>query len=145
MVLDDVITLYEHTKRNKGYSIYYDCENGSVYFSKNGEEGNTLIEDSYTLCCEIIKMYLDQPGVSCYREECQNYLKKEKNKVVSFLWFFDSVDGAYDFELYETLFIRRLLIKYCKNNGIRFADLTEYSENNHIHTFLTDERLKYSK
>lgn len=142
MKLDDVIEEYEGTKRSKGYSLYYDSAEDNVYSSNKEMNDVVVIADTYDFCRGIIGQYLDEPGISQYRDDCRRELKRASNKVVSFLWFFDHIDGAYDFELYETVFIKKMLVKFCRANGLPIIDLDEYSEENHIHTFLTEKRMK---
>ena len=114
-------------------------------FSSSKESlGMALVSDTYDMCRGLIKQYLETPGIARYGAECRAAMKGSANKVVSFLWFFEHIDGAYDFELYEAVAVRKAMLKYCKTNGLPFKDVSEYSEENHIHTFLTEERAKAS-
>ncbi len=139
---DDVITEYESTKRNKGFAIYYDTEADRVFSSSKESPGTALISNTYDMCYGIIRQYLETPGIAHYGTECRAAMKGSANKVVSFLWFFEHIDGAYDFEMFESVAVRKAILKYCKTNGLPFIDVSEYSEENHIHTFLTEERIK---
>ena len=139
---DDVITEYEATKRNKGFAIYYNSEADNVFSSSKDSADAALISDTYDMCCGIIKQYLETPGIARYGTECRAAMKGSANKIVSFLWFFEHIDGAHDFELFETSAVRKAMLKFCKSNGLPFKDVVEYSEENHIHRFLTEERMK---
>ncbi len=145
MDFDSIMDLYNYTKRDKGNSIYYDADKDEVYSSKSGLEGIVLINDTNCLCNTVIKQYLEEPFICSYKEECQNCLKTAKKKVVSFLSFFDHIDGAYDFELYEALYVRKVLMRFCKANQIPYNDMNIYSEKNMTHTFLTEKRGEASK
>ena len=66
-------------------------------------------------------------------------MSKSKDPVVSFLWFFEHIDGAYDFDQFENEEIIRVLKKWCEKNQFDYSlPIAQPS----ISTFLTEERKK---
>ena len=143
--IDDIITEYEATKRKQGFCICYDPKEDKVFSSKKETAATVIITDTQELCFKIMKQYLEEPAIAPYSTECRTKMKNTSNKVVSFLWFFDHIDGAYDFELYESSAVRKAAVKKCKENGLPFVDVVDYSEKNQIHTFLTEKRNERGK
>jgi hypothetical protein len=127
--LDEAMDFYERTKRVKGYSLFYCPETNDFecVMENIGNKNVIPFIDSYSVCLRIIEMYLNTPQKQKYREECKQKMKREKNKVVSFLWFFECIDGAYNFDLYERIKVEKELKRWCANYNILYSPLEKYS------------------
>lgn len=127
--LDEAMEFYERTKRERGYRLlYYPDKNEFRCVTENSDQKNAIpFIDSYSMCLKIIEMYLNTPQKQKYREECKQRMKEGKNKIVSFLWFFEHIDGAYNFELYERIKVEKELKKWCAFNNIQYSQLEKYS------------------
>lgn len=127
--LDDAMEFYESTKRENGYFLFYypDKNKFRALFDPDGGQTAIRFIDSNAECLKIIDSYLNSPQKRRYREECQSEMRSGKNPVVSFLWYFEHVDGAYNFGLYEKIRIEKILKAWCEKSGIMYEDLKRFS------------------
>ena len=144
--LDDAVNAYDRYKRkwkNQILSIVYSIDKKQFVIAKESAEQNincVPFVDCHQACLSIIDAYLDQPEIIEYKEACRDEMSKAKDPVVAFLWFFDHLDGAYDFERFEYDAILRILKKWCKKNQLAYSAPTE--EQAFIATWLTERRNK---
>lgn len=133
LCLDKLFDVYESTKRiiSKFPTHYYDLEKNNFFKIKNPEniDGIAFI-NSYELCVKVIEEYLNQPSVIQYKPLFEKEVKTSKNYVVCFLWFFEHIDGCYDFEKFEFLIVEKVLKKWCKRNGLAFIESIVYCKRN---------------
>ena len=143
--LDDAIIAYDRYKRkekNQISEIVYNINERQFLKAKrtvrNGSNCVSFINCHQT-CLSIIEKYLNQPVIKKYKEACITEMSKSKDPVVSFLWFFEHIDGAYDFDQFENEEIIRVLKKWCEKNQFDYSlPIAQPS----ISTFLTEERKK---
>lgn len=146
--LSSAMKLYDYSKRNNDVHLYYIISKDRfevIDKSKSVDSHNyILLMNCYDTCVEIIDSYLEQPFIAQYKEECKTAmkeLKEGKNIIVSFLWFFDHIDGGYDFGLYEFEQVKKRMERWCKKNGFYYCwDSIEYVSSGL--SWLTEERTK---
>ena len=121
--LDKAIDIYQAAKRDKNITYVYDSELDKFILQKTKPIPNTIpFINSFDECRRIIDIYLEQDYISKYKEDCKNAIREDKyhNKIVSFLWFFEHIDGCFDFNNYECIEICKVIKKWCKRNKIEF-------------------------
>ena len=122
IILDDAFDFYENTKRekNKETLLIYDLDRN--IFSKGIKKAKKYVPflDSNMVCLEIINMYLNLPHISCYKNDCKRKMRESNNKVVAFLWFFDHINGCYDFGNFEISIMTKKLIEWCKSYNFEY-------------------------
>lgn len=126
--LDDAFDCYEFTKReiSKTPLHYFDFTKGKFVKIKSGMK-NPGVEfvNTYELCIKVIDEYLNQPRMKEYKIA---FAKAEgsRNKIVRFLWFFEHIDGCYNFEKFEITRVTKELKKWCKRNGLDYLEPEGY-------------------
>ena len=145
--LSQALRLYEQYKRENDTdkNLYYVTSENEFAVLKRKECENrddaVFVMNCYTACSENIDLYLEQPFITQYKAECEKKMKGEKSKVVACLWFFEHIDGAYDFEIFDEKQIRKRLERFCRKRWYEFfweSDDIPYN----LRTWLTDERTK---
>lgn len=130
--LDDAFDCYEVSKRNvsKDPLYYYDLEKNEFVKIKGAIKNSGIVFlNSYNLCSKLIDEYLSHPLMQEYKDSFDRVLKNTKNKIVSFLWFFEHIDGCQDFQKFEILKVEKELKKWCKSNGLEYLDPVVYRIN----------------
>lgn len=125
--LDAAFDCYQIGKRRiSNVPLYcYDFKkNEFTKITEKSKENCVPFINSYTTCCNLIDEYLEQPHVKQYKEDCIKSLKnaRYRNKIVDFLWFFEHIDGCYDFENFEIVRMTRVLKKWCKTVGFSYIE-----------------------
>jgi hypothetical protein len=124
VALDDAFDCYEMSKRNisKTPLFYYDIsKNVFLKIKSTIKDTGIVFINSYELCSKLIYEYLNQPEMKEYKIAFER-LEINKNKIVSFLWFFEHIDGCYGFTKFEILIVTKELKKWCKSNGLDYLE-----------------------
>lgn len=131
-------------KRENDVWIYWDNENQKFQKWKDGKckQGTVVLINCCKVCEEIIQEYLNQPAIKKYKRNCIEERNKSKNPINAFLWYFENIDGAYDFELFEIECILSYIQKWCKANGLNYVEPEAWTPENYVGSFLTMERKK---
>lgn len=141
--LDDAFDCYEMSKRNvtKTPSYYYDTDTSEFkkikstmpWYSEKPpiKDSGIVFINSYALCSSIIDNYLNQSQMSEYKKTFAKESKNSKNKIVSFLWFFERIDGCRDFNHYEMLHVAKALKEWCKLNNLAYLESRVYVPRNY--------------
>ena len=64
--------------------------------------------------------------MSQYKTDFLKISKNAKNKIISFLWFFESIDGCKDFNNFEIINVSKALKKWCKINNLKYSEPSVY-------------------
>ena len=123
--LDDAFDCYEMSKRTVSANplFYYDFEERKFVKIKNSiKNPGAVFINSYKLCSKLIDQYLGQPENKDYKSLFEKQWTKNQNKIVNFLWFFEHIDGCYNFQEYEVLCVTKELKKWCKNNNLNYLE-----------------------
>lgn len=123
--LDDAFDCYEMSKRieSKKPVFYYDVVKNKFCKIKGSiKENGVLFINANQLCLKLIDEYLNIPDIRKHKNSFEREWGAAKNKVVSFLWFFEHIDGAYGFQEYEMLRVVNELKAWCKNNGFGYLE-----------------------
>ncbi len=127
--LDDAFDFYELSKRDvsKTSVFCYDPVNNEFIKIKNVIKPPCVpFVNAYELCSKLMDDYLEQPKMKEYKLAFAEEVKLAKNKIVSFLWFFENIDGCRDFRNYEINSVTRVLKKWCRNNGFDWTEPEVY-------------------
>lgn len=127
--LDDAFDCYEMSKRDisKVPLYYYDFDKKDFLKIKGDKNKNGIIFiNSYELCSRLIDDYLNQSEMSQYKTDFLKISKNAKNKIISFLWFFESIDGCKDFNNFEIINVSKALKKWCKINNLKYSEPSVY-------------------
>lgn len=122
--LDDAFDCYEMSKRTISDTplFYYDfTANEFIKIKSAIKNPGVVFINSYKLCSRLIDEYLNQPKMNEYKILFENKTDASQNKIIRFLWFFEEIDGCYDFQKFEISKVTKELIKWCKNNGINYS------------------------
>ena len=127
--LDDAFDYYEMSKRTVTDKPLYCYDLAKRIFTENKEKNgahSVPFINSYAVCLNLIDEYLSQPSKSMYRSSFLKESEHQKNKIVSFLWFFEHIDGCEDFKNYEIRSMLKVLKKWCKVNGFGYTEPQVY-------------------
>lgn len=130
--LDDAFDYYELDKRtiSKTPLYYYDVNLGKFKKIKGTQScPGAIFINSYELCSTLIDQYFEQPSMEKYKSAFEKEARNARNKIVSFLWFFERIDGCSDFEHFERPRVAKVLKKWCKSNGFAYLEPTVYCIN----------------
>ena len=130
--LDDAFDYYEMSKRIISDKPLYCFVISKNIFDKNKEKysGQSIpFINSYEQCVKLIEEYLSQPSKNCFRLAFEHQSKGERNKVVSFLWFFEHIDGCADFKKFEIRNMLKVLKKWCIHNNFEYIEPQVYRTN----------------
>ena len=130
--LDDAFDYYEMSKRIISDKPIYCFVTSKNIFDKNKDKykGQSIpFINSYEQCIKLIDEYLSLPSKNSYQLAFEHQSKKEKNKVVSFLWFFEHIDGCADFKNFEIRSMLKVLKKWCISNDFEYIDPQVYRIN----------------
>ena len=134
-----IISLVMKDKANGGADIKLST---AAAFMLGAEKGIfALIVGLLAGVLTIIDLYLEQPCISQYKTECNEKMKDAKSKVIACLWFFEHIDGAYDFELFDDQQIRKRMERWCKTKWYEFFWNPDDKPYDH-QTWLTAERTR---
>ncbi|MBR7033595.1 MAG: hypothetical protein IKI03_08210 [Clostridia bacterium] len=91
---------------------------------KDFSEDDEIVDffDSYEECVKIMNAYLETPEKNQFAEKCKAEMSGKEDKFTPFIWFFDHIDGGYNFEYYERVKIKKVILKWCGKNGIEYVD-----------------------
>ena len=130
--LDDAFEFYNQTKRTKTPGLKYDKTREGFFVEgerkkkwlKDFSEDDEIVDffDSYEECVKIMNAYLETPEKNQFAEKCKAEMSGKKDKFTPFIWFFDHIDGGYNFEYYERVKIKKVIVKWCKRNDIEYVD-----------------------
>lgn len=127
--LDDAFDYYQMSKRIISDQPLYCYVITKKAFDKNKEKYRGMsipFINSYEQCLKLIDQYLKQPSNSSYRIAFEQKSKKENNKIVSFLWFFEHIDGCADFNKFEIRSMLKVLKKWCVTNNLEYLEPKVY-------------------
>ena len=123
--LDEAFDCYEMSKRevSKEALFYYDfVENKFVKIKNSMRNPGVMFINSYKLCSKLIDEYFEQPEIKQYKLSFEKETDGVRNKVVDFLWFFEHIDGCFDFQKYEMIRVGAELKKWCKSNNLEYLN-----------------------
>ncbi len=132
--LDDAFDCYEMSKRivSETPLYYYDTKTNTFrkikstmpwYLEEPSIKASGIVFiNSYKLCQSLIKEYLNQPSMKEQKDLFESIPKNEKNRIVDFLWFFEHIDGCYDFQKFEVSRVEKELKRWCKINKLRYLE-----------------------
>lgn len=151
--IENVLVLYDGAKRDsQDYNIIYDAISKDIRVGGSNTVGNqdiVLIENCRKICSELIQEYFKQRSISNYYNDFvkfkRTYPKYKQNDLLATLWFFERIDGAYDFELFEAVKVSKKVIRVCKDNWLEYIAPSVSINEYRIKTFLTAERLQKNK
>ena len=130
--MDELCNLYGGEKRIETKDPMHYLDLDDYKFKKIKMAPHTGIDFicSYKLCMDIIMAFLDQPGMEEHKSGFDKF-KKSRNTsdVVSFLWYFEPIDGCHQFYKYEAPIVIRELKKWCKNNKLEYIEPEIYAVN----------------
>lgn len=137
--MDQAIEVYEFQKRKlSDESLYrFDPAKNEFFENKRKNKRRDHCVDficSYKVCREIIKSYLNQPGIEQFKSDCEQEMKQAKNPVVAFLCFFEHIDGTYDFERYEAFEVTKIIQKWCKQSNFEYTPAVAFAPENGLVT-----------
>lgn len=126
LYLEDLMDLYESIKREKkiyGYSVekktFIRITDTVRKKINDGELAIIPFIDCYSVCLEIIELYLNREDILKYKAGAISEMKKNRhNKIVAFLWYFEHIDGAYGFGEFEEQILETILKKWAKEANI---------------------------
>lgn len=130
--LDDAFDYYEMSKRIISDKPLYCFVISRNVFDKNKDkykDQSVPFINSYEQCVKLIDEYLSHPSKNNYRLIFEHQSKKERNKVVSFLWFFEHIDGCEDFKKFEIRNMLKVLKKWCIANNFEYVEPQVYRIN----------------
>lgn len=128
--MDLAVDYYQLSKRTATKDIIYCFDRQQGSFKKNKTSVMTdrvPFINAYDVCLQIIKEYFCLPHVRQYKIEFEKQTKTATNKVVCFLWFFEKIDGCYDFERFESACVIKIIKKWCDVNNLLFTEPTVYN------------------
>ena len=127
--LDEAFDYYEMSKRIiSDEPLYcYDFIKNIFVKSKEKYSGHSVpFINSYVVCLKLINEYLNHPSKSRYKLDFEQESKNASNKIVSFLWFFEHIDGCEDFKKFEIRSMLKVLKKWCVTNGFEYLEPQVY-------------------
>ena len=140
--INNAIDMYNQYKRKRDgqtVTLCYDVSKSEFRALKENEATNEnaiLFMNCYDTALKIIDLYLEQPEISKYKDDCIKKMKDSKDRIVACLWFFDSIDGAYDFEYFEYEQIARIAQRWCKKKQYEYT----FTRETYHRSWLTDLR-----
>lgn len=124
--------MYEGEKRIKVKTPLHYLDLNDYSFKKIKEASHSGPEFicSYELCMDIINSFLNQPNMKKHKKDFSEFKKsRNTNDVVSFLWYFESIDGCHQFYKYEAPIVIKELKKWCKLNGLEYLEPDVFAVN----------------
>lgn len=127
--LDDAFDCYEQSKRKVTLEPLFGYDTEKKEFVKLRDKNRNVcvvFVNSYQLCSSLIEEYLSQPSMEEHRKAFKELSKNSSNKIVSFLWYFEHIDGCRDFEMFEIKRVSKALKKWCKANNFEWTEPEVY-------------------
>ncbi len=123
--MDDLCTMYENDKRIESKSLLHYLDFSDYTFKKimSAPYKGAEFICAYKLCMDIINSFLDQPEMKEHKKGFSDFKKsRTTNDVISFLWYFEHIDGCHRFYRYEGPIVMKELKKWCKSNGLEYKE-----------------------